>query len=128
MRLLLDTHTFLWFITADAKLSVRAEAAMRDGPTRLFLSVASVWEIAIKVSIGRLPLPEPLETFVPHQLRVNRVDLVPVQLDHTYAVSKLLLHHRDPVDRLLVAQAETEGMPIVSADPALDAYDVTRLW
>jgi PIN domain nuclease of toxin-antitoxin system len=83
MRVLLDTHTFLWFITEDPKLSPPAERALRDGTNDLLLSVASVWEIAIKVGLHRLPIPEPLETFVPHQLQLNRVELLPIDLQHT---------------------------------------------
>lgn len=128
MRLLLGTHSFLWFITADPKLSPRADASMRDGRNRLLLSIGSIWEIAIKVSIGRLSIPKPLDIFVPKQLRANRSGLLPIRLKHTYVVSKLPLHHRDPFDLLLVAQAQTEGMPLISADVRLDDYGITRLW
>lgn len=101
---------------------------MRDGQNEVRMSVASVWEIAIKVSTGRLPIPGPLDTFIPQQLRANRIGIMPVRLPHAYAVAGLPLHHRDPVDRSLAVQALTEGIPIVSADAALDPYGVNRVW
>lgn len=128
MRLLLDTHTFLWFITADPKLSPAAERAIRDGSSQPLLSMASVWEIAIKVGTGRLPIPAPLKTFIPEQLRANRIGVLPIELRHTFEVAQLPLHHRDPFDRLLIAQAISEDVPLVSADSAFDAYPIQRLW
>lgn len=127
-RVLLDTHAFLWFITADSRLSSPARQVLTTGGNQLLLSVASVWEIAIKVSIGRLPIPLPLDDFIPEQLRINRIELLPVSLEHTFRVARLPLHHRDPFDRILAAQAMQEGVPLVSADAALDAYPVVRHW
>lgn len=127
-RLLLDTHSFLWFVTADPKLSASAQRAIAIGSNEPLLSVASVWEIAIKVSIGRLPLPEPLHTFIPEQLRINRVEVSPIELRHTFEVARLPLHHRDPFDRLLIAQAMVESLPIISADAVFDNYPVQRIW
>ena len=83
MRLLLDTHAFLWFITADAQLSSAAERAIGTPGNDAFLSIASVWEMAIKLNLGKLPIPLPLETFIPEQLRVNRIRLLPMELPHT---------------------------------------------
>ncbi|HEX8245953.1 MAG TPA: type II toxin-antitoxin system VapC family toxin [Longimicrobium sp.] len=128
MRILLDTHAFLWFITADAKLSTHAERVIRDRGNEPLLSVASVWEIAIKLNLGRLPIPQPLDTFVPAQLRLNRIGVLPIELRHTYEIARLPLHHRDPFDRLLISQALIENIPLVSADSALDAYAIRRLW
>lgn len=128
MRLLLDTHSFLWFVTEDPKLSISARRIIATGSNELLLSVACVWEIAIKVSIGRLPIPAPLDTFILEQLRINRIGLLPIELKHIFEVTRLPLHHRDPFDRLLIAQALTEGLPIVSADPAFDSYSVQRFW
>jgi PIN domain nuclease of toxin-antitoxin system len=128
MRLLLDTHAFLWFVTASPKLSAEAEGVIRASGNQLLLSVASVWETAIKQNLGRLPIPEPLDSFIPAHLRTNRITLLPIQLRHTFAVARLPLHHRDPFDRLLVAQAISESIPVVSADGAFDAYPVQRLW
>ncbi|HYE78087.1 MAG TPA: type II toxin-antitoxin system VapC family toxin [bacterium] len=128
MRILLDTHAFLWFVAADPRLSRRAEEALRHGDNELLLSMASVWEIAIKVGIGRLPLSEPLETFIPEQLQLNRIGLLPIQLSHTLSVARLPLHHRDPFDRLIIAQALLEDLPLVSGDGELDSYPIQRLW
>jgi PIN domain nuclease of toxin-antitoxin system len=127
-RALLDTHSFLWFVTANPKLSTTAERLISTGKNDLVLSVASTWEIAIKVSIGRLPIPQPLDTFIPEQLRINRIGLLPIELKHTLEVVRLHLHHRDPFDRLLISQAVLEGLPIVSADSAFDDYPVERIW
>ncbi|MET0399293.1 MAG: type II toxin-antitoxin system VapC family toxin [Longimicrobiaceae bacterium] len=128
MRVLHDTHAFLWFITADPRLGGPARQVLSTGGNQVLLSLASVWEIAIKVRIGRLPLPLPLDTFIPEQLRLNRLDLLPITLEHTFEVARLPLHHRDPFDRLLIARAIREGIPIVSADEAFDAYAVERHW
>ena len=128
MRLLLDTHTFLWFITADPKLSVVASAAIQDADD-VRLSLASVWEIVIKTSIGKLPWPRPVEEFLPEQLKVNRVGLMPIRQQHLYAVARLpQAEHKDPFDRLLAAQSLTAQIPVVSVDKALDAYGVKRIW
>jgi PIN domain nuclease of toxin-antitoxin system len=128
MRLLLDTHAFLWFITADPKLSTTAEQVIRDRANTPLLSIASVWEIAIKVNQGRLPLPQPLDRFIPQQLQINRVSILPIELQHTYEIARMPLHHRDPFDRLLISQAISEGIPLVSTDRAFDDYPVKRLW
>jgi PIN domain nuclease of toxin-antitoxin system len=121
MRLLLDTHAFLWFITADPRLSATAEQAIRRSGDTPLLSIASVWEIAIKVQLQRLPIPQPLDVFIPEQLRVNRIGLLPIELNHTFEIARLPLHHRDPFDRILIAQAIREGIPVVSVDGAFDA-------
>lgn len=128
MRVLIDTHAFLWFITADSRLSDHARQVLSTGGNQVLLSVASVWEIAIKVAIGRLPLPLPLDTLIADQLRLNRIGLLPISLDHALGVAHLPMHHRDPFDRLLVAQAIREEIPLVSADEAFDAYPVQRRW
>jgi PIN domain nuclease of toxin-antitoxin system len=125
---LLDTHTFLWFVTADPKLSPAAERLIVDGGNEVLLSVASIWEIAIKVSIGRLPLPEPVDTFIPEHTRRNHITLLPIEPRHVFEVARLPLHHRDPFDRLLIVQAAVEGLPLVSADSVFDSYPVKRVW
>jgi PIN domain nuclease of toxin-antitoxin system len=127
MKLLLDTHTFLWFIDDNPRLSQRAKALLESDADSL-LRVGSLWEISIKVSIGKLSLAQPFDTFVPQQLADNDIEILPISLAHLGAVSTLPFHHRDPFDRLLVAQAMTEQVPIVSADTAFDAYSVKRLW
>lgn len=128
MPLLLDTHTFLWFVLNDPRLSGTAGTLLRDAGNQVFLSVASVWEMAIKVSIGKLPLAQPIDILIPEQLARNDFRLLPIELAHVTRVSTMPLHHRDPFDRLLAAQSLTERMPLVSGDSVLDGYGLTRLW
>src|SRR2546423_12069929 len=117
MRLLLDAHTFLWWVTNDPALKRRARAAIADVDNDCFLSHASVWEMAIKVSLGKLKLPSPVGRFVAEQCEMNNFHLLPITLAHVAAVERLPFHHRDPFDRLLVAQAQHEGLTVVSRDP-----------
>src|SRR5258707_15776650 len=128
MRLLLDTHTFLWFFVGDSSLSATARSLIEDEFNERYLSVASLWEIAIKVSIGKLTLSAPFDEIFPHHLTNNAIDLLGITLSHTSVITTLPFHHRDPFDRLLIAQAMTDQMEIVSGDGAFDDYSVTRLW
>jgi PIN domain nuclease of toxin-antitoxin system len=128
MRLLLDTHSFLWFIDGSSQLSTRARQLIEDMANERFLSVASLWEIAIKTSVGKLSLGQPFAALIPHQLSINGIALLGITIRHATAVADLPLHHRDPFDRMLAAQAQVEQLLIVSGDPAFDAYGVTRLW
>jgi PIN domain nuclease of toxin-antitoxin system len=127
MRLLLDTHTFIWFIMGSANLSAHARALIEDVANEKFLSVASLWEMAIKLSTGKLTLSAPFDLLIPQQLGSNGFELLNIELAHAAAVAMLPFHHRDPFDRLLIAQAMVEKMPIVSTDAAFDAYPITRL-
>jgi PIN domain nuclease of toxin-antitoxin system len=127
MKLLLDTHTFLWFIADNPRLSKQAKALL-ESDAELLLSIASLWEIAIKISIGRLALAEPYETFIPEQLVLNDIAILPIEFKHLNIVSTLPFHHRDPFDRLLIAQAMDEQWPVVSADATFDAYSIERRW
>jgi PIN domain nuclease of toxin-antitoxin system len=128
MNLLLDSHTMLWFFWDDPLLSGNAKALIVDPSNRKLVSVASCWEIAIKASVGKLKLGEPAQTFLAREIPKNNFDLLSIELDHATAVEALPFHHRDPFDRLLVAQALGNELPIVSADAVLDSYGVTRLW
>jgi PIN domain nuclease of toxin-antitoxin system len=128
MKLLLDTHVFLWFIMGSALLSAETRALIEDEKNRKFISVASLWEIAIKSSIGKLSLSAPFDQLIPQQLSLNGFELLPIEVFHLAAVTTLPFHHRDPFDRLLIAQALAENMPIVSSDPAFNTYNnITRL-
>jgi len=128
MKLLLDTHVFLWFIMGSALLSADTRALIEDEKNRKFISVASLWEIAIKSSIGKLSLSAPFDQLIPQQLSLNGFELLPIEVSHLAAVTTLPFHHRDPFDRVLIAQALAENMPIVSSDPAFDTYNnITRL-
>ncbi len=94
----------------------------------ILLSIASLWEIAIKVNLKKLTLPDAYETFIPKQLTLNSIEVLPVIIEHLTVVAKLPLHHRDPFDRLLIAQAIAENMEIISADPKFDSYGINRRW
>lgn len=127
MKLLLDTHTFLWFIDDSPQLSQKGKTLL-EADNELLLSIASLWEIAIKLRLGKLTVAMPTEVLMTQQLTQNDIELLPITVAPLIVVSTLPLHHRDPFDRLLIAQAMVEQMPIVSADPAFDAYPVQRLW
>jgi PIN domain nuclease of toxin-antitoxin system len=105
-----------------------ARETIRNGENRLFLSAASVWEMAIKVRIGKLAIREPIEQFIPEQMRLNAIDTLPIQLSHALRVSTLPDHHKDPFDRMLVAQSQMENMPIVTSDPLIARYGVATIW
>ena len=128
MRLLLDTHAFLWFIMGSANLSVNARALIENPANERLLSVASLWEVAIKTSLGKLTLSSPFDDLVPAQLKVNGIDLLNIKVDHLSTLTTLPFHHRDPFDRLIIAQALVEELPVISLDGAFDAYGVTRHW
>lgn len=128
MNLLLDTHVLLWFLNADNRLSADAVAAIRNPLNRVVVSVANCWEIAIKAAVNKLQLPEPAATFLPRELKDNQLELLPIEMAHVTSVETLPLHHRDPFDRILVAQAIHERLKLVSADVAFDQYGVSRLW
>ena len=128
MRLLLDAHTVLWFVWDDIQLSANARALIVDPSNQKLVSAVTYWEIAIKVSIGKLDLGEPYRAFIPREINRNNFDTLPVSIDHAAVVSSLPFLHRDPFDRLLIAQAIVEQMPIVSRDTAFEAYPITRLW
>lgn len=129
MRLLLDTHAFLWFALNDRQLSATARALILDPNNRIELSPASYWEIAIKVSIRKYTLiNKPFEQFIDDIVKANNFLILPILVRHVAVVASLPFHHNDPFDRLLVAQALVEQIPIVSVDPDLDAYGITRLW
>lgn len=128
MNLLLDAHAFLWFIMGSANLSATARALIEDPANERMLSVASLWEMAIKVSLGKLTLSAPFDDLIPEQLNLNGIGLLNITIDHVSLIATLPFHHRDPFDRLLLAQAITEKMPVVSLDAAFDNYGITRLW
>jgi PIN domain nuclease of toxin-antitoxin system len=128
MRLLLDTHAFLWFVLNDPRLSPNARTAIGDPGNDVFLSPASYWEVAIKVSLGKYSLPGLFQDFMERQITVNDFEVLPITVKHASVVAALPFHHRDPFDRLLIAQAMSEQIPVASADPAFDPYPVSRLW
>jgi len=128
MRILLDTHAFLWWITGDQRLSQRSIECISDGSNELFFSVASGWEIAIKAGLGRIDIPDPLDRFVSEHLFRNHMDVLAIQLSHALHVITLPQFHRDPFDRMLISQAQIEKLPILSSDKLFAAYDVEVIW
>ncbi|MBD2201191.1 type II toxin-antitoxin system VapC family toxin [Calothrix sp. FACHB-1219] len=128
MNFLLDTHTLIWWSIDPIKLSQQAKNLLDDENNNLFLSIISVWEIQIKLQIGKLTLKVPLSELIKDQQETNDLQLLPIELTHIYALSNLPNHHRDPFDRLLIAQATVEQIPIVSIDSVFDNYPIQRLW
>lgn len=128
MKLLLDTHTFIWYVTNNPKLSTTAQQHINDGDNQILLSIASIWEMAIKHSLGKLTFKLPFEAFISEQLTVNDFDLLDIRVEHLNTVANLKLHHRDPFDRLIISQAIVEQIPIVGVDKAFDFYAVEKLW
>lgn len=127
MRLLLDTNAWLWLTSAPERLSRPATDALTDLETEVFLSAASTWEMAIKVGIGRLRLPEAVHTYQTSRMARHRVKSLPVDHAHAARVADLPALHRDPFDRVLVAQAELEGLTLVTSDEFLKAYGISVL-
>lgn len=128
MKLLLDTHAFLWWIGDDARLSGPAREAIADPGNDVSFSVASAWELAIKTGVGRFEAEGELGPFLDEHLQRNSFRVLPVKLEHAVSVASLPAHHRDPFDRLLVAQAVAEGLTLVTRDPQLRKYDAPILW
>jgi len=128
MKLLLDTHTFLWWILDDPKLSARALELIGDSRNALYWSAASSWEVSIKYALGKLPLPESPQQFLPAELGRNRIESLPVIDAHAFQAGLLPRHHSDPFDRMLVAQAQVESLELISNDEQLGLYDVEVHW
>lgn len=128
MRLLLDTHTFLWFIDGSEKLSTYARGLIEDPGNERHLSVGSLWEIAIKVSMGKLKVPLPLTRLVKEHVEGNAIALLSLQPEHLDVQRELPFHHRDPFDRLIIAQAMAEEMKVVGYDAEFDMYPVECVW
>ena len=128
MRVLVDTHAFIWWVTNNAQLSDAARACIADSDNNVFLSTASAWEIIIKVNIGKLILPESPRSYIPSRLASNQFESLPIQMNHVLQVATLPNHHRDPFDRLLIAQSQAEQMPILTSDHLIVQYSVNVIW
>ena len=124
MRFLLDTHTFLWWVTNDPRLSARARTAIGKSDTEVFFSAVSGWEIIIKAQLGKLQLPTHPKQFVIEHLAMNSFKSMPILLEHTLQLHALPMHHHDHFDRILIAQSQSEHLPIITADPQFASYDV----
>jgi PIN domain nuclease of toxin-antitoxin system len=128
VNILLDTHTFLWFVDDNPRLSQAARVLIEAEDSQPFLSMASLWEMAIKISLGKLQLEQPYESFIPQQLAFNGIGVLNISMEHTAGIAQLPFHHRDPFDRLIAVQSKIEKMTLVSADPSFDAYKIQRVW
>jgi PIN domain nuclease of toxin-antitoxin system len=128
VRILFDTHVFLWAISSDSRLSLKASATFADTETEALLSVATIWEILVKTQRGKLPFPNPAGPYLRDQIQRTSMSILPVALEHVLRIEKLPMHHRDPFDRILIAQAIAESVPIVTADRQFARYDVETIW
>jgi PIN domain nuclease of toxin-antitoxin system len=128
LRYLLDTHSFLWWVREGDRVSGTAREAISDAGNEIFLSVASAWEIAIKAGLGKLDIPRGPEWFISRHTELNDLSVLSIDLRHALGVHDLPDLHRDPFDRILVAQSRAEGMPILTADPEISRYPVETLW
>jgi len=127
MRLLLDTHIFLWWASESSRLSPRVYALIRDSANTLLLSVVSVWEIQIKLHLNKLQLDSPLQQFIASQQQTNNITILPIRLTHVLALQVLPLFHKDPFDRMLIAQANSEGATLITVDRVFAQYPVATL-
>ena len=128
MRYLLDTHILLWFITEGEELSDRARRLILDSSSEILLSIASLWEIAIKVNIGKLALDKSFNQLFPDELDFHGIEILDITIDNLVQLTALPLHHRDPFDRLIIAQALVESLPIIGVDEIFDTYGISREW
>ena len=128
MRYLLDTNALLWFLDNDKKLSRRARQLIESSSHESLISIVSLWEIAIKTGLGKLDLSEPFEQMFPEQLHFNNIEILDITVDSLIKLTTLPFHHRDPFDRLIIAQGLVEGLPIISVDTVFDAYGINREW
>ncbi len=128
MQLLLDTHSFIWWSINSEKLSLTGQDLLFDRNNRLFLSVASVWEMQIKLQLGKLQLDPSLQELIKNQITINNLEILSIDLAHIWTLATLIHYHKDPFDRLLISQSITEIMPILSIDEIFDRYPVQRIW
>jgi PIN domain nuclease of toxin-antitoxin system len=128
MRLLVDTHAAIWYVDQDQLLTPRAHAAITDLNNHLILSAASIWEMAIKVSVRKLTLSLPYRQWMDKAISDLGLSILPITVDYAEVCAGLPWHHRDPFDRLLIAQAQVEALSVVSGDSQLDTYNITRIW
>jgi PIN domain nuclease of toxin-antitoxin system len=128
MRALLDTHTFLWWVTNQPQLSETVSSILRDRQNQIFFSAASAWEIAIKAQLGKLEIPSQPEDFIASQLELNSFQVLPIELKHALHIYHLPTHHKDPFDRILIAQSQVENLPLLTLDPQIIKYGINVIW
>ena len=128
MNLLLDTHTFIWASVTPDKLSDTVRNLLQDNANTIILSLASIWEMQIKVQRGKLTINRPLPELIASQQETNNLQLLPIEVPHIFALQNLPDYHRDPFDRIIISQAMVEGLPVLSKDATFDAYPIVRVW
>ncbi|NEQ83530.1 MAG: type II toxin-antitoxin system VapC family toxin [Moorea sp. SIO2I5] len=128
MQALLDTNAFLWWAADDPRLSATARETIQDPDNAIFFSVASAWEIIIKTRIGKLTLPESPESYIPTRVDYYCFQILPIEIKHVLQIWKLDSHHKDPFDRVLIAQSQVENLPIITKDAKISLYDIDILW
>ncbi len=127
MKYILDTHTLIWFLEGNDNLSKAARSIVEETETQKYVSIASIWEIGIKVSLGKLKLTRSIEAFL-FELSQTEITILPIKLSHTLRLSKLEFFHRDPFDRMIIAQSIEEGFEVLTRDPDFPAYDIVTHW
>jgi len=128
LKYLIDTHTLLWIITNDPQLSKKAKDLYLNSKNTIYLSLASLWEMAIKISLNKLFIDAKLKDFVQNHIKGNDIKILNIELSHILSLENLPYHHRDPFDRLLICQSSNENMPLISSDKIFDFYHVKRIW
>jgi PIN domain nuclease of toxin-antitoxin system len=128
MKYLLDTHSLLWLTTNDSRLSLMAQELYLDAGNDIFFSMASIWEMAIKSSIGKISFESNLEDFVEDHIKGNNIEILKIELPHVLRIERLPFHHRDPFDRLIIAQAIEDNISVIGNDTEFDKYKVNRVW
>jgi PIN domain nuclease of toxin-antitoxin system len=127
MKIIIDTHTFLWFINDSPELP-NDLAELLESPIDVAISVGSLWEIAIKVGLNKLNIGDDYQAFIAYHLSANNIDILPITIQHLSIISQLPQHHKDPFDRLIIAQAIAENIPVISIDKKFDLYPIQRQW
>lgn len=128
MNYLLDTHVLLWWIQGESRLSPNVHKALSKSTGSVYVSVASLWEMVLKIKLGKLQMPAPFNSYILRQLQINRMEILPIHAPHVLETLDLPPHHRDPFDRLLIAQARVEDLTLITRDKTLKAYDVKLFW
>ncbi len=128
MKFLIDTHTLLWIVTDDKKLSETANKLYLNSDNLIFVSLASIWEMAIKISIRKLSIEEPLNDFIQNQIKGNDIRILNIEIEHILRLENLPFYHRDPFDRLIISQSMSENIPVLSSDKVFDRYPIKRIW
>ncbi len=128
MKYILDTHALLWITSDSDRLTSKAKSIYLDDKNEIWLSKASVWEMAIKISLKKLQITNNIENFIKDHVVGNGIKILDITLEQIYKLETLPFHHRDPFDRLIISQSMTEGIPVISSDHKFDKYNVNRIW